>query len=56
MYFEAVEKILSKLQDPQIKTSLKKELEKQLVDLDPDGKIQAFLQGKTARPDLKGSK
>jgi hypothetical protein len=53
MYFEAVEKILSKLSDSQINTSLRKELEKQLVDLDPDGNIRLFLEGKSSRPVVK---
>lgn len=55
MYFEAVEKTLSKLSDSQINTSLRKELEKQLVDLDPDGKIRLFLEGKSPRPVVKSS-
>ncbi len=53
MYFEAVEKISDKLTDPHIKPALKKELEKQLVDLDPDGEIKSFLQGKSPRPVIK---
>lgn len=52
MYFEAVEQILSKLADPKLKGSVRADLSKQLKDLDPDGRIRDFLEGKTTRPSL----
>jgi len=53
MYFEAVEKIQQKINDPTTQPSLKKELDKQLLDLDADKKIRSFLQGKSPRPVVK---
>lgn len=52
MYFEAVETILEKLNDPKLKGAAKANLNRQLKDIDPDGKIRDFLEGKTERPDL----
>lgn len=55
MYFEAAEEILSKLSDPKIKPNLRKELEKQLLIIDPDRKIKLFLEKKSPRPVVKES-
>lgn len=52
MYFEAVEKILSKLEDPKLKGSVKATLTRNLKELDPTGDIQKFLSGDGPRPDL----
>ena len=52
MYFEAVEQIMAKLTDPKLKGSVRADLSKQLKDLDPDGRIRDFLEGKTTRPNL----
>jgi len=52
MYFEAVETILEKLANPNLKGSAKANLTRQLKDIDPDGKIRDFLEGKAERPDL----
>ena len=52
MYFEAVETILEKLSKPGIKGAAKANLTRQLREIDPDGKIRAFLEGKADRPDL----
>lgn len=52
MYFEAVETIVNKLADPKLKGSSRADLTRQLKDLDPDGRIRAFLEGKITRPDL----
>eukprot|EP01035_Chromulina_nebulosa_P034317 gene34317-46034_t len=52
MYFEAVEQIIAKLTDPKLKGSVRADLSKQLKDLDPDGRIRDFLDGKSTRPNL----
>lgn len=52
MYFEAVQDILTKLEDTKIKSSTKAYLQKQLQDLDPDGVIAKFLTGNGPRPDI----
>ena len=52
MYFEAVEQIVKKLSDSKLKGSTRADLTKQLKELDPEGAIRAFLEGKTTRPDL----
>lgn len=52
MVFDAVDAILRRLKDPNIKPALKKELLEQLKDLDPKGEIQLFLAGKGPRPDV----
>jgi len=55
MYFEAAETILKKLAEPKLKGSVKASLTKQLQEIDPDGRIRAFLEGKADRPDLSKS-
>ncbi len=52
MFFDAVEDIVKKIEDPKVKSAMKDDLKKELRDLDPKGEIQAFLQGKGPRPDL----
>ena len=52
MYFEAVEEVLNKLADPNIKSATKLKLTRELQDLDGDGKIRKFLEGSAERPDL----
>lgn len=59
MYFEAVEDLTSKLAETTVVPSRKAELARQLSDVDPDGRIRAFLSVRTAsgaeaveRPDL----
>ena len=54
MYFEAVQDIMKKLADPKLKGSAKANLTKQLKDIDPDGKIQQFVNDGGERPDLTG--
>lgn len=51
MYFEAVQEVLTKLEDPKLKGSTKANLQKQLKELDPDGAIEKFLAG-GPRPDI----
>lgn len=56
MYFEAVEGVLKKLQDPNLKANEKKFLLMDLKELDPKGKIRAYLNGKLdQRPDISDS-
>ncbi len=56
MYFEAVEGVLKKLEDPNLKPNEKKLLQMDLKELDPKGKIQSFLAGKIdRRPDISDS-
>ena len=43
MYFDAVEEILTKLKEKDLKSSIKSNLIRQLKDLDPDGVIQKFV-------------
>jgi hypothetical protein len=52
MYFEAVADVLAKLAVPNIKGSSKSSLQRQLKDLDPDGRITRFLNEGGSRPDL----
>ena len=52
MYFEAVEEVLGKLADPKIKGSAKANYQRQLKELDPDGKIARYLSGNGEKPDL----
>ena len=52
MYFEAVQEIQKKLEDPKLKGSTKANLQKQLKELDPDGAIALFLAGNGPRPDI----
>lgn len=52
MYFEAVEKIMKRLEDPKLKGSMKATLIRQMKELDPKGEIRKFLDGKGPRPDL----
>ena len=52
MYFEAVEKILTKLADPKLKGSVKANLTKQLKELDPDGVIKKYIEEGGDRPDI----
>ncbi len=52
MFFEAVEELMKKIEDPKVKSSVKDDLRKEMKDLDPKGEIQAFLKGKASRPDL----
>lgn len=54
MYFEAVEDIQKRLADPNIKSGKKANLLKQLKELDPDGRIRAFVNDtdNKERPDL----
>ena len=54
MYFDAVEEILEKLKEPTLKGSQKAYLNKQLRDLDPEGKIAVFVTEGGQRPDLSG--
>jgi hypothetical protein len=52
MYFDAVSEILSKLDDPKAKGSMKATLLKELKVLDPDGTMVKFLKGKGPKPDI----
>eukprot|EP00607_Mallomonas_marina_P008762 CAMPEP_0182419036 /NCGR_PEP_ID=MMETSP1167-20130531/3426_1 /TAXON_ID=2988 /ORGANISM="Mallomonas Sp, Strain CCMP3275" /LENGTH=365 /DNA_ID=CAMNT_0024593611 /DNA_START=43 /DNA_END=1140 /DNA_ORIENTATION=+ len=52
MYFEAVQDILKKLNEPKLRGSTRSNLQKQLKDLDPDGDIQKYLSEGGERPDL----
>ena len=52
MYFDAVEEILTKLKEKDIKSSTKSNLLRQLKDLDPDGVIQKFVTQGGDRPDI----
>lgn len=52
MYFEAVQEILDKLADPKMKGSAKANYQRQLKDLDPEGKIVKYLNGEADKPDL----
>jgi hypothetical protein len=52
MYFEAVQEILDKLADPKMKGSAKANYQRQLKDLDPEGKIVKYLTGEAEKPDL----
>ncbi|RYG70310.1 hypothetical protein EON64_00495 [archaeon] len=44
MYIDAVRAILTKISDPNIKPSIKKDLGLQLRQLDPTGKIREFIE------------
>lgn len=56
MYFEAVEGVLEKLKNPNLKPNEKKILLLDLKELDPKGKIRAYLSGKLdRRPDISDS-
>ena len=52
MYFEAVEEILKKLEDPNLKSTTKANLSRQLKELDPDESIRKFIRKEIDRPDL----
>ena len=52
MYIEAVQEILDKLADPKLKGSAKANYQRQLKDLDPEGKIVKYLNGEADKPDL----
>jgi hypothetical protein len=52
MYFEGVEKLLARLAVPDIKSTTKAGLMKQLADIDPESKIRDYLAGRGARPVL----
>jgi hypothetical protein len=52
MYFDAVQEILTKLNNPTIKSATKSSLQQQLKDLDPDGTIQKFVSEGGPRPDI----
>jgi hypothetical protein len=47
MYYDAVEEIEAKLADPKTKSGTRSSLQRQLKELDPDGRIRDFLRGKT---------
>ncbi len=56
MYFEAVEGILNRLEDPDLSPKEKKVLLLDLKELDPKGKIRSFLGGSIdRRPDISDS-
>jgi hypothetical protein len=54
MYFEAVEEIMTKLNNPKLKGSQRSYFMKELQDLDPEGSIRSFLSNnrKGKRPDI----
>lgn len=55
MYFEAVEEILTKLNDPKLKNGQKMNLQRDLKELDPEGKIIKYIRdGKTGeKPNIE---
>ncbi len=53
MYFEAVQEIQKRLADPKLKSGTKASLQRQLRELDPEGRVRAFLAGSSSeRPDM----
>lgn len=52
MYFDAVEEILKKLNNPSLKSAAKSNLQRELKDLDPEGVIQRFVRDGGPRPDI----
>jgi len=52
MYFDAVEEILNKLDEKKLKGSVRADLQRQLKELDPDGRIAKFVKEGGPRPDL----
>lgn len=52
MYFDAVDDILKKLDDPNLKSGGRQRLQKELNELDPDGVIQDFVRNGGPRPDI----
>jgi hypothetical protein len=52
MVFEAVEEITKRLTDPKLKNGTRASLQRQLRDLDPEGRVRDFLAGKSPRPDV----
>ncbi len=52
MYFDAVDDILKKLADPNVKSGSKQRLQKELKELDPEGVIQEFVTNGGPRPDI----
>ena len=56
MYFEAVQQLCSKLDDPKLKGSTKAKLQQELKELDPTGVIEKYIRGGSVgeRPDIKG--
>ena len=60
MYFDAIKGALKQIADPGVDEDVKKDLKRQLHDLDPAGEIRAFVSGSSAgqrgtpvrRPDL----
>lgn len=52
MYFDAVQEILKKLADTNLKTSVKARLERDLKELDPNGIIRKFVEEGGERPDI----
>jgi hypothetical protein len=52
MYFDAVEEMLKKIDNPSISKKKKRELEKELAILDPKKKMQNFIKFGGERPDI----
>lgn len=52
MYFEAVEELIKKMNDPKYKAGAKETMKRQLKDLDPQGSIQRYLIEGGDKPDI----
>jgi hypothetical protein len=52
MYFDAVQEILTKLADTNLKSTVKARLERELKELDPTGVIKKFVEEGGERPDI----
>lgn len=52
MYFEAVQQIMLKLNDPRVSVANEDNLKKQLLVLDPSGAIREYIISGGRRPDI----
>jgi hypothetical protein len=52
MFIDAIKSKVDKSKNPQLNADVKKKLEEELNQLDQDGSIRRFLEGKGPKPDL----